>query len=83
LKSVDRASTHDFGRNFSSQTGIFEQDFVPDRDTSATRRPLAGFYDDVQTESFGFAPGGSAVTLAVIRQTHTLMLAEGLPGAPR
>ncbi|HXV61844.1 MAG TPA: protein kinase [Vicinamibacteria bacterium] len=64
------------------RTGIFEQDFDPDHDTSATRRPLAGFFDDMQTESFGVAPDGSTVTLAVIRETRSLMLAEGLPDVP-
>jgi hypothetical protein len=36
----------------------------------------------VQTESFGVAPDGSTVTLALIRETHSLMLADGLPDAP-
>jgi Tol biopolymer transport system component len=64
------------------RTGVFEQDFDPERNTAATRRPLAGFFDDVQTESFGIAPDGSSVTLAVIRETHSLMLADGLPEGP-
>jgi len=64
------------------RTGVFEQDFDPERDTAATRRPLVGFFDDVQTESFGVAPDGSKVTLAAIRETHSLMLADGLPDAP-
>jgi Tol biopolymer transport system component len=65
------------------RTGIFEQDFDPERDTSATRRPMAGFYDELQTESFGVAPDGSRVALAVIRETHSLMLADGLPEVSR
>jgi len=65
------------------RTGVFEQDFDPDHDTAATRRPLAGFFDDLQTESFGVAPNGSTITLAMIRETHSLMLADGLPDGPR
>ncbi|HSF17691.1 MAG TPA: hypothetical protein VLK65_19265, partial [Vicinamibacteria bacterium] len=75
--AVAYAGIDDRGR-----TGIFEQDFDPDHDTTATRRPLAGFFDDMQTESFGVAPGGSTITLAVIRETRSLMLAEGLPDVP-
>jgi Tol biopolymer transport system component/tRNA A-37 threonylcarbamoyl transferase component Bud32 len=75
--AVAYAGVDDRGR-----TGIFEQEFDPDHDTAATRRPLAGFFDDLQTESFGVAPDGSTVTLAVIRETRSLMLAEGLPEDP-
>ena len=64
------------------RTGVFEQDFDPEHNTAATRRPLAGFFDDVETESFGVGPDGSTLTLAVIRETRSLMLADGLPDAP-
>jgi serine/threonine protein kinase len=64
------------GLDDHGRTGIYAQDFVPDEDTSATRRPLAGFYDDVRAESFGVSPDGSTITLAVILETRTLMLAE-------
>ena len=67
------------GSDDRGRTGIFAQEFDPDRDTSATVRKLAGFFDDVQTESFGIAPDGTAITLAVTRETRRLMLAEGLP----
>ena len=62
-----------------ARTGIYAQEFDPERDTSRTRRKLAGFFDDVKTESFGIAPDGSALTLALTRETRTLMLAQGLP----
>ena len=67
------------GLDEQGRTGLFEQEFDPEHDTSATRRKLAGFFDDGETESFGLAPDGSAVTIAVTRDTRTLMLAEGLP----
>ena len=62
------------------RSGIFVQDFIPGRDTSATRRKLAGFYDDAQIESFGISPDGSRVTLAVLHQDNSLMLADNVPG---
>jgi Tol biopolymer transport system component len=67
------------GMDERGRTGVFVEAFDPDRDTSATKRKLAGFFDDVETESFGIAPDGSAIVLAVTRETRTLMLAEGLP----
>jgi serine/threonine protein kinase len=68
------------GLDAEGRTGVFAQDFVPGRDTTATRRRLAGFYDRVTTESFGIAPDGQRVTLGVVHETRHLMLAEGVPG---
>jgi Tol biopolymer transport system component len=65
------------------RTGIFAQDFDPDRDTTATRRPLAGFLPDVTTESFGISPDGRRITLAVMERTERLMLAEAVSGIDR
>jgi len=69
------------GLDERGRAGLFEQDFDPERDTTSTRRKLAGFFDDMESESFGLAPDGSAVTIAVTRTTRSLMLAEGLPEA--
>jgi hypothetical protein len=59
---------------------VFAQDFVPGRDTTATRRPLAGFTHDFTTESFGISPDGDRITIAGLEQTLQLMLAEGVTG---
>ena len=67
------------GVDEQGRTGIYAQKFDPDLDTTATRRKLAGFFDDVKTESFGIAADASTITLAVSRETRGLMLAEGLP----
>jgi hypothetical protein len=56
------------------------QDFDPARDTSATRRPVAGFYPGLATESFGISPDGKEMTLAGWEQVFSLMLAERVPG---
>ena len=73
------------GQSDDGTTGIFAQDFVPGQDTSATRRPLAGFDPDVAAESFGIAPDGSRLVIAGWVQLFSLMEAEGVPRllAPR
>jgi hypothetical protein len=68
------------GVDDQGRTGVFLQDFDPERDTSATRRPLAGFHDDLITESFDIAPDGSRITLSFVEITRKLMLAEGVNG---
>ncbi|MEE8217636.1 MAG: protein kinase [Vicinamibacteria bacterium] len=68
------------GQDESGAIGIYAQDFVPGRDTSATRRPIAGFDPDVAAESFGIAPDGSRLVIAGWVQLFSLMEAEGLPG---
>jgi Tol biopolymer transport system component len=60
--------------------GVFVQDFAPGRDTSGTRRPLAGFVPDQIVESFGFSPDGRYLTVAVREQQSSLLLAEGVAG---
>jgi serine/threonine protein kinase len=68
------------GQDESGVTGVFAQDFSPGRDTSATRRPLAGFDPDVAAESFGIAPDGSRIVIAGWVQLFSLMAAEEVPG---
>ena len=60
--------------------GVFVQDFSPGRDSSATRRPLAGFVPDQIVESFGFSPDGRHLTIAVREQQSSLLMAEGVAG---
>jgi Tol biopolymer transport system component len=68
------------GLDERGRTGIYAQDFVPGRDTSATRRPLAGFAPDFVSESFGISPDGKHVVLAGVQRSFRLMLAENVPG---
>jgi hypothetical protein len=68
------------GVDDEGRSGVFLQDFDPEQDTSATRRPLAGFQDGLITESFDIAPDGSRITLSFIEITRKLMLAEGVTG---
>jgi Tol biopolymer transport system component len=64
----------------SGNHGLLIQDFLPGRDTSATRRPLIGFDADLVVESFGISPDGARVVYSVSEEINSLMLAEGLPG---
>ncbi|MGE5278569.1 MAG: protein kinase domain-containing protein [Acidobacteriota bacterium] len=68
------------GVDEDGRTGVFAQDFDPERDTSTTRRKIAGFSPDSVTESFGISPDGRHATLSILRQSSNLMLAEGVPG---
>jgi Tol biopolymer transport system component len=68
------------GQDEKGNNGIFFQDFDPVKDTTATRRPAAGFSPTVATESFGISPDGKEMTIAGWEQTFSLMLAERVPG---
>ncbi len=68
------------GQDEGGASGVYVQDFAPGRDTTATRRKLAGFDPDVAAESFGIAPDGSRLALAGWVQLFSLMEGEGLPG---
>jgi hypothetical protein len=55
------------------------QDFVPGRDTTATRRTLTGFDPEWLTESFDISPDGTRVVVSRIRPGGTVMMAENVP----
>lgn len=67
------------GQDERGGNGVFVQDFVPGRDTTPTRRPLAGFDPEASTESFGISPDGSHLVLATWEQLFSIMTAEGIP----
>jgi hypothetical protein len=68
------------GRDEAGRTGVFAQDFIPGKDTTASRRRLAGFHPDEPVESFGLSPDGSAILLATRGRLSNLALAE--PASP-
>ncbi len=68
------------GQNEDGLSGIYVQDFVPGKDTGASRRPLAGFSSEYESESFGISPDGTKLTLAAVDETFGLKIAEGVPG---
>jgi len=69
------------GEDERGLSGIFVQEFAPGRDTSATRRPVAGFSPEFVTESFTVSPDGSRLTLSTGQEFSSIMVAEGVPGA--
>jgi Tol biopolymer transport system component len=63
--------------------GVYVQDFIPDRETSATRTIVAGFDDEHQTESFGVSPDGKHLVTAELFRQSTILLVEGLKSIER
>jgi len=68
------------GADAEGRSGVFVQDFVPGRDTSATRRAVTGFAPDVLTESLGVSPDGNSLVVSTLQEYSSLTLAEGLAG---
>ena len=71
-----------FGREPGQPFGLYAQSFDPARDTSGTRRRLAGFDPDVQYESFGISPDGSRIVVGAFEHLSSLLIAERVPGIP-
>jgi len=68
------------GLDAEGRSGVYVQDFAPDRDTIASRHAVAGFSSGHLTESLGVSPDGRRLTIATLEQTSGLALAEGLTG---
>ncbi len=66
------------GIDDDGNTGLYIQDFDPQRDTIATRRKLVGFRGQQVHESFGISPDGKRIVLATVEQERTLNLADRL-----
>jgi serine/threonine protein kinase len=64
------------GQDEDGHFGIYAQDFVPGRDTSGSRKPLAGFSKDFITESHGISPDGKSIVISVLSERLSLKLAE-------
>ncbi|HEV7428714.1 MAG TPA: protein kinase [Thermoanaerobaculia bacterium] len=60
--------------------GVFQQDFIADQDTTATRRKLAAFDPERATESFGISRDGRTIAVAGWEQLFSLMAIDGVPG---
>jgi Tol biopolymer transport system component len=72
------------GMNEAHQVGVFAQEFsTVSADTSATRRPIAGFDPSLPTESFGISPDGSRIVLSEVDPSNDILIAEGLRGIAR
>ena len=71
------------GLDKEGRSGVFVQDFDPNKDTRASRRKLAGFDPVLLTESFAIAPDGSRIVLSEMEVTRKLLLVEGVAGVVR
>ncbi len=71
------------GANRDGRPGVFFQEFAPGRDTSATRREVAGFDPALRTESLGVSPDGKRLVVSTLQEYSSLTLAEGLTGLDR
>jgi serine/threonine protein kinase len=60
--------------------GIFVQDFIPDRDTGETRRPLGGFDSDRLTETFGVSPTGGRLAISSTENLTNIIVANDVAG---
>jgi serine/threonine protein kinase len=71
------------GQDENGLDGVFIQDFTLGKDTTSTRRPLAGFDPDWITESLGLSPDGKRLVLSESERVFSLMIAEGVQGLGR
>jgi eukaryotic-like serine/threonine-protein kinase len=60
--------------------GLVRQEVAPGRDTSATRRAVAGFAPDSVPESLGISPDGTRLMVGEFQFSAGLVLAEGVDG---
>ena len=68
------------GSDDSGARGLWIQDFDPEGDTTATRRPLMEFLFDEVPESFGISSDGTRLIYSASDREDSLMLAEGVTG---
>jgi eukaryotic-like serine/threonine-protein kinase len=66
--------------NEKGNWGLFAQDFISGKDTSASRRAIAGFDVDRKIDTFTIAPDSSNIVLAEVEVLSSLIMAEGIPG---
>jgi serine/threonine protein kinase/Tol biopolymer transport system component len=68
------------GVNEQGHSGVYVQEYDPNGNSDPTRRPLAGFRDDSETESFGLSPDGRYITISTLDLEQSIIMAERVPG---
>jgi len=82
--SSDGKTIYFIGQDDNGVNGIFAQDFDPEKkDTSATRRKVAGFDPNVEAESFAISPDGRRLVVAFLERLYGISTIEGVPGVER
>jgi Tol biopolymer transport system component len=60
------------------KSGLFEQDFLPDQDTTNTRKVIIGFDSGLQPETFALSRDGSRIIYSSTETANSLMIAENV-----
>jgi serine/threonine protein kinase len=68
------------GQNDTGLYGVYVQDFKPGADTVDSRRELAGFSIEFETETLGISHSGNSIALSGWDQDSTILHAGTLPG---
>jgi Tol biopolymer transport system component len=68
------------GQDEHGVNGVFVQDFVPGRDTTATRRKLGGFDPENSVETLAISPDAKFLTVGVWEQMFNIVIASNVPG---
>jgi len=76
----DSESVAFVGHGGNDLTGIYAQDIRPGVDTTSTRRLLGGAIHGELTESFAISPDGRFLTIALQRNSHSLLIADIVAG---
>ena len=61
-------------------SGIYQEDFIPGRDTLRTRRLVVRSAPGRLAESFDVSPDGTRIVVSFADVTRNIMIAEGVPG---
>jgi Tol biopolymer transport system component/DNA-binding winged helix-turn-helix (wHTH) protein len=77
-RAVAFVDVDEFGRS-----GVSIQDFTPGRGRATSRRRLAGFAPDTETECFAVSPDGQRIVLALKEVSRHLLLIDGIRDAGR
>src|SRR5204863_9643500 len=82
--SIDGKRIYFLGQDENGVDGIYVQDFDSEKkDTSTTRRKVAGFDPNLDAESFALSPDGSRLVVAFLERTYGIVTIEGVAGAGR
>ncbi len=82
--SIDGKRLYFLGQDENGINGIFVQDFDPEKkDTSATRRKVAGFDPNLEAESFAISPDGKRLVVAFLERLYGISTIEGVPGVTK
>jgi Tol biopolymer transport system component len=67
------------GQDENGVNGVYTQDFVPGKDTGASRTRLTGFDLEIATETLGISPDGKHLTISSWDQVDSIMMADRIP----